>query len=119
MNKPTSDLCMPNFAVLLAKAVALLRRHGSARFTDLESVVLGFIVASEMHPLNALGDRIVYEIDELQIPKYACLVMWLSPFGLASQHPKAALRIANFLLGVTTEQEIRALPLKLRRELGV
>lgn len=119
MKKPVSDLSYPDFALYFRKALKLLKRHGTVGFTDLEAVVIGHITSLETDQLDAIGDRIVYEIDDLQIPKYVCLVLWLSPFGISSHHPKLVLRLAEFLIGLTTEEEIRKLPHKLRADLGV
>lgn len=113
------ELIIPDFAVLYRKAIKALRTHGLEGFTDLEAVVVGHIVSLETHPLDGIGDRIVYDIDDLRIPKYVCLLLWLAPFGMASHAPKLVLRIAKFLLGYTTEEETKKLPHMLRKDLGV
>jgi len=110
---------LPDFAVLLSKALVKLEQHGTVPFTELEAVVIGHILGEETDPLDALGDRMAYEIDDLQIPKFVCLVMWLNPFGVASLRPKAVLRVTHYLLGFTRNLENQNLPLRLRRELGV
>lgn len=113
------ELIIPDFAVLYRKAIRALKTQGLVGFTDLEAVVIGHVTSLETHPLDGIGDRIVYEIDELHIPKYVCLMLWLSPFGVASHKPKLVLRIAKFLLGYTTDEEINRLPSQLRKDLGV
>jgi hypothetical protein len=119
MKKEVSDLSYPDFALYYRKALKLLKQKGTVGFTDTEAVVVGHITSCETDQLDAIGDRIVYEVDDLMIPKYVCLVLWLSPFGISSHHPKLAWRLANFLLGLTTEEEVKKLPLTLRRDLGV
>jgi len=119
MDRPVSDLSYPDFALYYRKAIKLLKRNGNVGFSDLEAVVVGHITSLETDQFDAIGDRIVYEVDDLEIPKYVCLVLWLSPFGISSHHPKLVLRLADFLLGLTTEKEIKSLPHKLRADLGV
>ena len=114
-----SDLSYPDFARYLVTAIKALKKEGLVNLTDLEKVVVGFITSSETDKLDAIGDRIVYEVDDLCIPKHVLLVSWLNPFGVVSHHPKLVLRLANFLLGHTTRQEIDQLPPKLRADLGV
>jgi len=117
--KEISDLVYTDFAILLRKAVQVLKKEGLTAFTDLEAVVVGHITSLETDPLDGVGDRVVYEVDDLKIPKYVCLVTWLNPFGIVSHHPKLVLRLARFILGLTTEEEIKQLPHKLRVDLGV
>jgi hypothetical protein len=113
------ELIIPDFAILYRKAIKALKTHGLVSFTDLEAVIVGHITSLETERIDGIADRIVYEIDDLHIPKYVCLMLWLSPFGIASHRPKLILRLAKFLLGYTTEQEIKNLPQKLRADLGV
>ena len=115
---PASDLQFPNFAVLLVRAVDQLHTEGLMPFTPKELVVVGHIAAIEEGD-GTVGDRVVYEVDDLNIPKWVALVNWLSPFGLSSHNPKMILRIANYLLGDTRSQEEAQLPRKLRIKFGV
>jgi len=113
------ELIIPDFSVLYRKSIKALKTYGLVSFTDLEAVIVGHITSLETERIDGIADRIVYEIDDLQIPKYACLMLWLNPFGISSHRPKLILRIAKFLLGYTTEEEIKKLPSKLRADLGV
>lgn len=113
-----SDLQFPNFAKLLVEAVDQLHIEGLVPFGTLEAVVVGHITANE-DETTSIGERVVYEIDYLKLPKWVALTTWLSPFGLCSHHPSMALRIANYLLGYTREEEEQKLPRKLRSEFGV
>jgi hypothetical protein len=119
MNQEMSDLVYPNFAQLFKRALVSLNREGLVAFSDIEAVTVGFITAEELERLDAIGDRVIYEVDELCIPKYVCLAMWLSPHGIASHRPKLASRLANFILGYTRDKEIDRLPRQLRSEMGV
>lgn len=119
MSKPTSDMVVPDFALMLATSILRVKRYGAVPFTDLLAVVVGYIVDEGKDPLDALAERVVYRIEEPQIPKYVCLISWLSLFGIPSPRPGAIRRLARFLLGVTMTQEIRGLPAFLRRDLGV
>lgn len=119
MDQKDLELIIPDFAVLYRKAIKALKDNGLVKFTDLEAVIVGHITSLETDPLDGIGDRIVYDIDDLRIPKYVCLLLWLNPFGISSHAPQLVLRIAKFLLGYTTEEEIKKLPYKLRSDLGV
>ena len=114
-----SDLRYPDFAQLLATGIKRLRALGLEPFTVLETVVIGFITVDEPQRTTGVADRIVYEIDHLLLPKYVALVTWLNPFGMVSHEPGIVLRIANYLLGYTTQEEEARLPVALRKELGV
>jgi hypothetical protein len=113
-----SDLSFPNFAKLLCEAVDQLNYEGLIPFRVMEAVVVGHITASEDID-TSIGERIVYEIDYLKLPKWVALITWLSPFGLCSQHPRMALRIANYLLGYTRDLEEDQLPEAAKRTFGI
>lgn len=116
-----SDLSFPNFSKLYHEALASLHREGLVEFSTLESVTLGVICSSaETGPDQAsLGDRVVYEIDHCDLPKWVALVSWLNPMGPCAQDPTLFGRIANYLLGYTRREEESAIPQFLREELGV
>lgn len=114
-----SDLTYPDFSKLLVQAIARLTKQGLVEFTDLEKVVVGHIVALSTDRLDAIGDRVTYEIDDLGIPKWVCLVTWLNPFGLVSSHPKLVLRIAQYMLGYSTTKEEAMIPADIRAQMGV
>jgi hypothetical protein len=113
-----SDLQYPNFAALLIRAIDNLHSEGMMPFTDMELVVVGHIAALE-EGNSYIGERVVYEVDNLNIPKWVLLVSWLSPFGLSSHHPKMVLRLAKYLLGDTRRQEEAGLPRNLKTKFGV
>lgn len=115
---PASDLQYPNFAALLIRALDQLNEEGLMPFSEMEQVVVGYIVAMEEGP-TSLGERVVYEVDNLEIPKWAALVSWLSPFGLCAHHPKMILRLAKYLLGDTRRQEEAGLPRNLKVSFGI
>lgn len=114
-----SDLRVTNFAHLLVETLKRHRAAPLATFTEMEAVVLGVMSAEEEVNRGTVGERVVYEVDELRMPKWVALITWLSPSGLCATHPRYAGRMARYLLGYTRELEERRLPLGFRREFGL
>jgi hypothetical protein len=113
-----SDLQFPNFSKLLVEAIDRLKKEGATPLSTMEQVVVGFITAEEDKD-TSIGERIVYELDFLKLPKWVALITWLSPFGICSHHPRMILRIANYLLGYTRSEEEHKLPRLMRKEFGI
>lgn len=114
-----SELKFHNFAFWYQEALKMLYSNGLEPFSYQESLVAGHIIGCYDRDFKTdIGDRLLAEIDDFHIPKYVCLVMWLSPLGLASHAPNLTVRLAKYLLGETREIEENLLPSKLKDELN-
>jgi hypothetical protein len=101
-----------NLAQLHAEAVAKLIQHGPVPFTRLERMCVATIcgpgsVGPDTEPLVT---RMLAEITDLGVPKYAALIAWLGPYGAALQAPELVGRLAMYLLGHTRVREESAIP---------
>ena len=99
-----------NLAQLHAEAVAKLIQHGPIPFTQVERMCVASICGSHPEPAEALERRFHEEMDDLDVPKYAALIAWLSPYGAAAQAPQLVGRLAMYLLGHTRVSEEAAIP---------
>jgi len=103
---------IPNFAYYLDQAVRRLHREGMVTFSLRELNTMGWICAQEGGgPVaDPIAERLAYELDELELPKWVALTGWLSPFGVCAARPVMLLRLARYLLGVTTAVEDGGVP---------
>ena len=99
-----------NLAQLHAEAVVKLNQHGPVPFTRLERMCVASICGSHPEPAESLEQRFREEMGDLNVPKYAALIAWLSPYGAAVQAPQLVGRLAMYLLGHTRVSEEAAIP---------